>query len=379
MIVIVLAFHSALAYLASLPSTPYRFESPPYLWQASPIIDTQRWFGFDLFCAWQDVSLMSLMFLLSGLFVPASLARKGSRTYVYDRVLRIGVPFVLAVLILMPIAYYPTYRMAAVDPSVGAYVQQWLALPFWPCGPQWFLWQLLALNLLAAVLHKFAPGWRDGLGRLTSAVRDRPVWFFIALASASALAYVPLALVFTPWEWSNSGPLSMQLSRPLHYLVYFFAGCALGAYGLDRGLLACDGPLARQWAGWLGASLVGWCLWAWPTSMTLEGVAPLPIQIAAGLGYAVACAAGCLFLLAVCLRFAQERTRVLDSLSANAYGMYLVHYVFVVWMQYALLDVPLFAAGKAAIVLGVTLLMSWVASAAIGGISFGTHLVGAKQ
>ena len=43
-----------------------------------PIVDTHRWFGFDLFCAWQDVSLMSLMFFLSGLFVPSSLTRKGS-------------------------------------------------------------------------------------------------------------------------------------------------------------------------------------------------------------------------------------------------------------------------------------------------------------
>ena len=69
-IVIVLAFHSVLAYLASLPAAAYRFDDAPYRWQAIPIVDSQRWFGFDLFCAWQDVSLMSLMFLLSGLFVP---------------------------------------------------------------------------------------------------------------------------------------------------------------------------------------------------------------------------------------------------------------------------------------------------------------------
>ena len=70
-IVIVLAFHSVLPYLASLPATAYRFDSAPYLWQAFPIIDSQRWFGFDLFCAWQDLSLMALMFFLSGLCRPA--------------------------------------------------------------------------------------------------------------------------------------------------------------------------------------------------------------------------------------------------------------------------------------------------------------------
>jgi glucan biosynthesis protein C len=41
-IVIVLAFHSVLPYLASLPATAHRFDSAPYLWQAFPIIDSQR-------------------------------------------------------------------------------------------------------------------------------------------------------------------------------------------------------------------------------------------------------------------------------------------------------------------------------------------------
>ena len=58
-IVIVLAFHSVLPYLASLPATAYQFDSAPYRWEAIPIVDSQRWFGFDLFCAWQDVSLMA--------------------------------------------------------------------------------------------------------------------------------------------------------------------------------------------------------------------------------------------------------------------------------------------------------------------------------
>ena len=167
-ILIVLAFHSVLAYLASLPIVPHAFDQPPYRWQAIPIVDSQRFFGFDLFCAWQDVSLMSLMFFLSGLFVPASLARKGAVTFLSDRFFRIGLPLVLVVAFLMPLTYYPTYLVGAVDPSIGTYWEHWLALPFWACGPQWFLWQLLALNVLAAGLHRLAPGWIGVLGRLAA-------------------------------------------------------------------------------------------------------------------------------------------------------------------------------------------------------------------
>jgi glucans biosynthesis protein C len=329
-IVIVMAFHSVLAYLASLPASAYRFDEAPYLWQAIPIVDNHRWFGFDLFCAWQDVSLMSLMFFLSGLFVPSSLARKGNITFLAERFFRIGLPLVLVVVFLMPVTYYPTYVVTAADPSVDAYWQHLTALPFWPCGPQWFLWQLLTLNVMAAGLHRFAPAWSESLGRLAASAHAHPIRFFVALVAVSALTYVPLALIYSPWAWTSYEPFSFQLSRALHYLVYFFAGCAVGAYGLDRGLLASDGALARHWASWLAASVVGFVLWALPTSLMVDGhEAPLLVQAAAALGFVVACASGCLVLLALCLRFAPERTRILDSLSVNAYSMYLLHYVFI--------------------------------------------------
>jgi peptidoglycan/LPS O-acetylase OafA/YrhL len=380
-IIIVLAFHSVLPYLASLPAAAYSFDSPSYRWQAFPIVDSQRWFGFDLFCAWQDISLMALMFFLSGLFVWPSLARNGAWKFLSKRLLRIGVPCALTIIFLMPLAYYPAYRATAADPSVNAFWQHWLSLPFWPDGPQWFLCQLLALNLLAVALHRFALGWCERLVRLVAFASENPVRFFVALVAASVLAYVPLALAYSPFAWANVGPISLQLSRPLHYLVYFFVGLAVGSYGLDHGLFACDGALARRWLVWLAAAVAGFVLWAAPTSMTMAdwSNAPLVLKLAAGFGYVVACASGCLFLLAVCLRFARTRTRAFDSLSANAYGMYLVHYVIAVWLQYALLGTELLAIGKAAIVFGGTLIISWAITATLGGVPIVSQLVSAKR
>src|ERR1700730_6457776 len=100
-ILLVLAFHSVLAYLASLPPHPFPFDSPPFLWRSFPIVDSERWLGFDLFCAWLDVFLMSFFFLLSGLFAWPSLTRRGARAFLYDRVRRLGVPFAVVVLLLM--------------------------------------------------------------------------------------------------------------------------------------------------------------------------------------------------------------------------------------------------------------------------------------
>jgi glucans biosynthesis protein C len=379
-ILIVVAFHSCIAYLDSLPPSAQPFNSPPYQWRSFPIIDTQRWLGFDLFCASQDVYLMSLMFFLSGIFVWPSLARRGSWDYLAHRFLRLGLPFALAVFLLMPVAYYPVYLVTATDPSVTAFRHSYLALPFWPSGPPWFLWQLLALNIVAAGVHRLAPGWKTLLGKMAS-LGAHPIRFFVGLATASALAYVPLAIAFTPWQWLQLGPFGLQLSRPLHYAIYFFAGVGIGIYRMESGLLASDGLLARRWAIWLAAAFAGFLVWIAPTALVfdLREAAPLGLQISADLGFVLSCASSSLFVIAVFLRFASKHSRVVDSLSRNAYGMYLVHYIFVVWLQYALLSAPLFAFAKAAIVFGVTLVLSWATSAASRRLALHSMRLGARE
>jgi surface polysaccharide O-acyltransferase-like enzyme len=366
-IVIVVAFHSLLPYLASQPQTPFPFDQPPYRWVAFPIIDRERFFGFDLFCAWQDLSLMSLMFLLAGLFTPASLERKGSLAYLIDRWWRIGLPFCLAAAILSPLAYYASYRTTAADPSLDAFWRHWLALPMWPEGPAWFLWQLFLISALAALLHAFVPQALEAPSGLAGRLSDRPLTFIAILASLSAIAYVPLAIVFSAWDWTSLGPFSFQLSRPLHYLLYFVAGVALGSHGLDRGLLSSDGPLARHWLVLLAAALASSALWGALTSLTLPdwNASPLVARLAAALAFPFACAAGALSLLAIALRFFHFRDRAFDSLSINAYGIYLLHYAVVVWLQYALLAVALPAGAKGILVLAPALALSWAASAGL--------------
>jgi glucans biosynthesis protein C len=80
-VLLVIGFHSVLAYLGSNPVSPLPFDSPPYPWLSTPIIDQERWFGFDLFCAFQYVFLMPFMFLLSGLFVWPSLRHKAAADF----------------------------------------------------------------------------------------------------------------------------------------------------------------------------------------------------------------------------------------------------------------------------------------------------------
>ena len=380
-IVTVLAFHSLLAYLGFLGPHPFAFDSAPFEWRAFPIVDSHRWYGFDIFCAWQDVYLMTLMFFLSALFTWSSLSRRGSLNFLIERFTRLGVPYAFALVVLMPIALYPAYRVTAADPSLNAYMKHYLALPFVPNGPMWFLWQLLSLTVVAAALYRFAPGFVAFLGRRTASAKETPSRFFIGLTIASAIAYVPMAVIFTPMNWSNHGIFAVQFCRPLHYVVYYLAGLAVGAYGLERGLLAPDGKLARAWPTWLGHAVGFQMLWMGLSALSMIDAAshPLVLSVAVGLSFVLACASGGFFVMGACLRFATRRSKILNDLAGKSFGMYLFHYVFVVWLQYALLGVALFAFAKAMIVLGGTLLFAWATTTAMRFIPFGSLLLGSER
>ncbi|HXC91193.1 MAG TPA: acyltransferase [Stellaceae bacterium] len=364
-ILLVLAFHSSLAYLAFLPARPFAFDSPPFQWRAFPIVDAHRSIALELFCAWQDVFLMTLFFFLSGLFVWPSLQRKGIPDFIADRMRRLALPFALSVALLMPVAQYPTYLQTAASPGVADYLRHFLALPFWPCGPMWFLWLLLCADLVAVGLHAVAPRWGEWLARLSSAAGARPIRYFAWLLAASAVAYVPLALAFTTEAWGQFGPFSFQLSRPLHYALYFFAGAGLGAYGIERGLFAPSG-LSARWRIWLGLAVGSFALWLALTALvvTAHGAASLPLQVMDALSFVLACLCNCFGVLAAALRFAARRRAWLDELKQDAYGMYLVHYLFVIWLQYALLPAAMPAVAKALAVFAGTLALSWGTTAA---------------
>ena len=375
-ILIVLAFHSVLAYVQSIPRSTAGFNDLPYQWRSFPILDSHRWFGFDLFCAWQDVYLMSLMFLLSGLFVWPSLGRKGNWRFVRDRLLRLGVPFAFGIIVLVPVAIYPVYLVTATNPSVPNYVEHYLALPFVHNGQLWFLWQLLALNVIAVGINWIAPNALPALGRWAAVAGKRPGYFFALLVAVTAVGYVPLALIFTPWEWVEMVFLPLQLSRPLLYAVYFFTGLAIGVEGIDCGLVEADGPLARRWALWLVAALGSLALWMAATSLTFDDPVSVGIRVAAGLSFVLACASGCFFFLAASLRFGTRRSAMMTSLSVNAYSLYLLHYVFDVWLQYALLPFALFAVFKGAIVFSCTVILSWITTLVVQRTTIGARLIG---
>jgi Acyltransferase family len=192
--------------------------------------DPMRWLGFDLVVLFNDSFFMAFMFFISGLFVRDSLIRKGSAIFLRDRAWRLGVPFLISIFVLMPIAYYPTFlRYHLPGTTDFNFLHFWwrtLTVGPWPSGPAWFLWVLLALDVIAAAVWSMAPRITPALGQLIFATRKRPITAFGIFLMVSITAYLPMHLAFGDTSWLEPGrfPLPIQTSRILLYPAYFFAG-----------------------------------------------------------------------------------------------------------------------------------------------------------
>ena len=98
-ILLVLFLHTIVGYM------PWaRFELADYTRSTAPIVDTYTSIVFNLLPLLINGFFMALMFFISGLFVWKSLVNKGSTFFLTDRLRRLGIPFLVMVGVIMPIA-----------------------------------------------------------------------------------------------------------------------------------------------------------------------------------------------------------------------------------------------------------------------------------
>ena len=347
-IVLVVLHHAILAYC-----TFGHIDRVHYALSTAPIVDTHRWVGFDLVVMLNDGFFMPLLFLLSGLFVPGGLARKTPVQFLRRRLLRLGLPFAVAELTLVPLAYYPSFLQAGGTSGFPAFWTQTITTGPWPSGPPWFIGILLLFDVVAALLFMLP---RRALPKVITSGVLRPAQCFVVLLIVSILLYLPLLLSFGPARWVAFGPVAVQISRFLLYAAYFAAGVALGA----RGLVAINRfskALASCWVVWTALALL--------TAIILVVVLAVRPPRWAGLGLTgvllpAYCAAVCFAVAAIFVRFGGRPGPLWASLAANSFVIYLLHYPIVTWVQYALLAVSANAFVKGIATFIIALFGSWL-------------------
>jgi glucan biosynthesis protein C len=85
-------------------------------------------------------------------------------------------------------------------------------------------------------------------------------------------------------------------------------------------------------------------------------------QVMLGVTFAANCTGASLGFLGAFRRLVRKPHPIFDNLSANAYGIYLIHYASVLWIQFTLLSAPWPAWIKFSVTFVGGLALSWGAS-----------------
>jgi glucan biosynthesis protein C len=141
-IVLVVLHHIALVYG---PVAPFYYAEPP------PASDLLTYIVVLVFVLFNQAYFMGLLFLVSGHFTPGSLTRKGAKTFVKDRFIRLGIPLVVYFFLLSPLAFLGLYAIPSSLTGITT-PPSWQDYPTMiGIGPMWFVELLLIFDIGFAI------------------------------------------------------------------------------------------------------------------------------------------------------------------------------------------------------------------------------------
>lgn len=322
-------------------------------------MDTQRSSWCDAGHVWFNALLMPPLFFLAGLWVVPHLKAYGVGPFIKKRFHRLGVPFLVGVVFLVPLMTFPEYHTQVN--SYDSYLDFWTGPFIWSAlqaGPFWFLAYLLILTTLTAFLSRKAHGTLLALKHLVEWVMKFPFW-----ALATACVFFPLlqGLSDVLWGapywislrglWDPYGKLiAVQGSRFMLQACYFFLGVGVSQTSALTTLRHHVIAGRTDWKRWalvfIGVSV-------------LYGVISQPYDPEGAHGHRITvaqtlteCDLSAIFLrtslqplvcllatlvgLMVLMRFESRGAHVWDRIVPYAYGMYFVHEMFTVGVHYGL-------------------------------------------
>src|SRR3569833_3586420 len=140
--------------------------------------DPTEWIGFDMVVLANDSFFMAMLFFLSGLFGWPGRGHKAPLTFLRDRLLRLGLPFAVAALTVIPIAYYALALRQTPDLAFSAFWWKTVTGGPWPSGPIWFVWVLLAFDLTACLLYRVSSHLVDPVNHVSLRGFAQPAVFW---------------------------------------------------------------------------------------------------------------------------------------------------------------------------------------------------------
>lgn len=183
LVILVVLHHLAIVYVGN---TPFYYVEP-----ASETLGALLLVAFQLF---NQAFFMGFLFMLAGYFTPGSYDRKGPGGFVKDKLLRLGVPIILYMFVLNPLASIGSYQMPAALTGITEAFNWSHYIHLVGIGPLWFALMLLIFDL-GYMLWRMAAGKRE-----ESPAAHKPprvgavIVFMLALALTSYLVRMAIPL-----------------------------------------------------------------------------------------------------------------------------------------------------------------------------------------
>jgi glucans biosynthesis protein C len=305
-----------------------------------------------------DVYMMPVFFFLAGYFAVPSLRRHGGWTFIKGKLRRLGVPWLIAILIIIPLARYGMATKSGGNLTHQAFLRYWIEylgnvgtvrVGLWTADSMnqmhfWFLSLLLSFLIIFGLVYALTPP----RGRQSASVQAQRV-----ASARGIMVSLQVAAVVCSACYFVISLVTPDLSWVMVDLLWQFqpGGFVLCAASLLAGALA----FSKRWfegesfpgspAAWVLAGLVLTCcfffigrgVFGHPTDSNLLSPALL-------LGFAVVRSFLCFTILAMLVvlarRYGGRPNRLNRGLSVNSYNIYLVHIFFITFFQDVLMIWP---------------------------------------
>ncbi len=340
--ILVVLHHVAMVYGAS---SPFYYVEPPF--NDMGAINVNTFTALLVFALVNQAWFMGAFFFLSGYFTPGSFDRKGAGSFLKERLLRLGIPLILFIFVLNPIAELGFYLMPASmtgitdSPTLQDYPNR-IGL-----GPLWFVLMLLIFSFGYAAWR-----WlRRSRTSSSTSTSSHPNYlsigvFILALALVSYLFRNIVALgesvnLFVDFL---SFPTIAYLPQ---YLSFFVVGIVASRFDWFRTI-----PNSMGVVGFAAAALAGVILFPLAFSgqlFSLELTEALDNAMGNGhwqsavyaLWDSIFSVGLCLGLITLFRRFFNGRARFGTFLSQQSYTVYIIHIPIIVFLAYALREIDL--------------------------------------
>ena len=331
--ILVVLHHVALVYGAS---APFYYTEPPFG-------DGLAYNTLLVFALLNQAWFMGAFFMLAGYFTPGSFERKGAGVFLKDRLIRLGIPLIVFIFVLSPIASLGYYLMPAELTGITT-SPSWQAYPHLiGLGPLWFVAMLLIFSLGYVAWRVLRPdstkrqvplpGWLLiggfilALALLSYLLRmvvplGKDVSFFADFLSFPTLAYLPqylsffiLGIIAYRGNWFRSLPRSMSI---VGLVVAALTAVILLPLALSGRLFTIEISEPAMFVGNGSWQSAVYALW---DSIFAVGMM--------------------LGLIPLFRRYLNQQSRIGSFLAQQSYAVYIIHIPIVVFLTYALRNVGL--------------------------------------